>query len=57
MISIPAASKAIEAFKLMADKRITAVAVVDETGALFTALSAKDIKVIPSIPCIHIISC
>jgi CBS domain-containing protein len=34
-----------DAFKMMAEYRITGVAIVQEDGTLFTIISAKDIKV------------
>eukprot|EP01114_Cavostelium_apophysatum_P019401 TRINITY_DN6248_c0_g1_i3.p1 TRINITY_DN6248_c0_g1~~TRINITY_DN6248_c0_g1_i3.p1 ORF type:complete len:325 (+),score=61.63 TRINITY_DN6248_c0_g1_i3:111-1085(+) len=46
VISIGTDARALEAFKLMSANRITAVAVVDETGQLMSTLSAKDIKML-----------
>jgi CBS domain-containing protein len=45
VISVSLETKVVEAFHLMSELNITGVAVVDNEGALFSALSAKDIKV------------
>jgi len=46
VVSVSIDSPTIMAFRLMAQKRISSVAVVDENGLLLANLSAKDIKVL-----------
>jgi len=46
VIAVNINSPVVNAFKLMAEKRISSVAVVDEKGQLLDNLSAKDIKII-----------
>jgi predicted transcriptional regulator len=45
VMSVSEDAPAIDAFKMMAEHRITGVAVTHEDGELFTIISAKDIKV------------
>lgn len=44
VISVDLHAPALKAFQLMAEQRITGVAVNEEDGTLFTIISAKDIK-------------
>jgi len=44
VVSVSTGTRVFDAFKLMIDKRITAVAVVNADGTLLSSLSAKDIK-------------
>eukprot|EP01087_Luapelamoeba_hula_P023235 TRINITY_DN8505_c0_g1_i1.p1 TRINITY_DN8505_c0_g1~~TRINITY_DN8505_c0_g1_i1.p1 ORF type:complete len:312 (-),score=67.32 TRINITY_DN8505_c0_g1_i1:126-1061(-) len=46
VVSVNIESRAIDAFKLMAEKRISAVAVVDEDGKLISNISARDIRTV-----------
>lgn len=46
VIHVSPESRALEAFKMMVDHKVSSVAVVDQDGTLFTNLSAKDIKLI-----------
>jgi CBS domain-containing protein len=45
IVSVDLNAPAIEAFKLIAEHRVTGVAVLEEDKTLFTIISAKDIKV------------
>jgi CBS domain-containing protein len=45
VVSITPDAPAIEALKLMAKYKVSAVAVVDADGTLFTNISAKDLRV------------
>jgi predicted transcriptional regulator len=46
VVTVTVDTLAIDAFRLMAEKRISGVGVVDHDGTLFTNISMKDIKVI-----------
>jgi len=46
VVSVNIESRAIDAFTLMAEKRISAVAVVDDEGKLISNISARDIRTI-----------
>lgn len=52
VLSIKSTDKAIEAFKLMAKHKISAVAVVDENGQLLSSITAKDLRVENPIGCV-----
>ena len=45
VVSVPSEIRAIDAFSIMNQQRVSAVAVLNEDGTLLTNLSAKDIKV------------
>lgn len=45
VISVKSTAKAIDVFRLMDNKKLTGVAVVDETGKLVGNTSASDLKV------------
>lgn len=44
VVAIPSTSKAIEGFKMMLDREVSGLAVVDETGRLVDNLSLRDLK-------------
>mmetsp|Transcript_14080 Transcript_14080/g.19592 ORF Transcript_14080/g.19592 Transcript_14080/m.19592 type:complete len:317 (-) Transcript_14080:111-1061(-) len=46
VIHVSPESRALEAFRMMVDHKVSSVAVVDQDGTLFTNLSAKDIKLV-----------
>jgi len=48
VISVNIGSRAIDAFKLMAEKHVSAVAVVDDNNHMISNISARDIRMIAS---------
>jgi 5'-AMP-activated protein kinase regulatory gamma subunit len=47
VFSVKDSDQARDAFQLMVDKRVSSVAIVDENGEILTAISTKDIRLLP----------
>jgi CBS-domain-containing membrane protein len=47
VIAVKDTDQARDAFQLMVDKKVSSVAIVDETGEILTAVSSKDIRLLP----------
>jgi len=47
VFTVKESDQAREAFQLMVDKRVSSICIVDEQGEILTAISTKDIRLLP----------